>query len=114
MLDSLLLSANDEVEYKYGFRPEGTVALAVTTAIATIVSGAFAGVYETGLSAFGYEASLGTAQPQGVINWLYFIRYIIAIIQYVIIIVVLYFMDLEENLPEMQIEITERKNQTNE
>ena len=114
VLDSLLLSANDEVEYKYGFRPEGTVALAVTTAIATIVSGAFAGVYETGLSAFGYEASLGTAQPQGVINWLYFIRYIIAIIQYVIIIVVLYFMDLEEKLPEMQKEITERKNQVNE
>ncbi|MBO4537960.1 MAG: MFS transporter, partial [Erysipelotrichaceae bacterium] len=70
VLDSLLYSANDEVEYKYNFRPEGTVALAVTTAIATIVSGAFAGVYETGLSANGYQAELGTAQPQGVISWL--------------------------------------------
>ena len=109
VLDSLLLSANDEVEYKFGFRPEGTVALAVTTAIATVVSGAFAGVYETGLSAFGYQADLGMAQPQGVINWLYFIRYIVAIIQYVIIFAVLYFMDLEAKLPEMQKEIEERK-----
>lgn len=114
VLDSLLLSANDEVEYKYGFRPEGTVALAVTTAIATIISGAFAGVYETGLSAFGYQAALGTAQPQGVISWLYFIRYTIAIIQYVIIIVVLYFMNLEEKLPQMQKEIRERKENANE
>ena len=114
VLDSLLLSANDEVEYKFGFRPEGTVALAVTTAIATIVSGAFAGVYETGLSAFGYQAALGTAQPQGVISWLYFIRYTVAIIQYVIIIVVLYFLNLEERLPQMQKEIRERKEKTDE
>ena len=114
VLDSLLLSANDEVEYKYGFRPEGTIALAVTTAIATIISGAFAGVYETGLSAFGYNAALGTAQPQGVISWLYFIRYITAIIASVIIFVVLYFMNLEEKLPQMQKEIRERKENINE
>ncbi|MBQ6560686.1 MAG: MFS transporter [Erysipelotrichaceae bacterium] len=114
VLDSLLLSANDEVEYKFGFRPEGTVALAVTTAIATIISGAFAGVYETGLSYFGYQADLGMNQPRGVISWLYFIRYIIAIIQYVIIFVVLYFMNLEEKLPEMQKEIQARKESVSE
>lgn len=108
VLDSLLLSANDEVEYKFGYRPEGTVALAVTTAIATIISGAFAGVYETGLSANGYQADLGTNQPAGVITWLYFIRYILPIIASVIIIICLYFMNLEEKLPEMQKEIQER------
>lgn len=109
VLDSLLLSANDEVEYKFNFRPEGTVALAVTTAIATVISGAFAGVYETGLSANGYQADLGTNQPQGVITWLYFIRYIVPIIQCVVTIIVLYFMNLEEKLPQMQEEIMARK-----
>ena len=114
VLDSLLYSANDEVEYRYGFRPEGTVALAVTTAIATIVSGAFAGLYETGLSMNGYVADMGTAQPQGVISWLYFIRYVVPIIQYSIIIIVLYFMDLEEKLPGMQEEILAGKERAEE
>ena len=109
VLDSLLLSANDEVEYRYNFRPEGTLALAVTTAISTIISGAFAGVYETGLSYFGYQADLGTNQPQGVINWLYFIRYVVPIVHYAITFVVLYFMDLESKLPAMQEEIRARK-----
>ena len=108
VLDSLLLSANDEVEYKFNFRPEGTLALAVTTALSTIISGAFAGVYETGLSFFGYQADLGMNQPAGVINWLYFIRYTLPIIQYGLIFIVLYFMDLEEKLPKMQEEIHAR------
>ncbi len=108
VLDSLLLSANDEVEYKYSFRPEGTLALALATALSTIISGAFSGVYETGLSYFGYQAGLGMDQPAGVINWLYFIRYTLPIIQYALIIAVLYFMDLEDKLPEMQKEIRSR------
>ena len=111
VLDSLLLSANDEVEYKYNFRPEGTVALAISTAIATIISGAFSGVYETGLSALGYQASYGTAQPSGVINWLYFIRYVVPMISCIIVFVILKFMNLEEKLPDMQKEIEQRKQQ---
>lgn len=109
ILDALLLSANDEVEYKYGFRCEGTVALAVATALTTIISGVFSGVYETGLSNFGYDAALGVAQSAGVIKWIYFIRYIVPMIQSVAIIVLLYFMNLEEKLPAMQKEILERK-----
>ncbi|MDO4940517.1 MAG: MFS transporter [Erysipelotrichaceae bacterium] len=110
VLDALLLSSNDEVEYKYNFRPEGTVALAVTTAIATIISGVFSGVYETGLSYFGYNASLGVNQGTGVINWIYFIRYVVPMIQDVVVIIALYFMNLEEKLPAMQKEVLERKN----
>lgn len=110
VLDALLLSTNDEVEYKYDFRPEGTVALAISTAIITIVSGVFAGVYETGLSQFGYNANLGVNQTAGVISWIYFIRYIVPMIQDVIVIVILYFMDLEDKLPDMQKKVMERKN----
>lgn len=109
ILNALIYSANDEVEYKFNFRPEGTVALAVTGAISTIISGAFAGVYETGLSYFGYQAAAGVNQTAGVINWLYFIRYVVPIIQCVLTIVILHFMNIEEKLPQMQKEILARK-----
>ena len=112
ILNSLLLSANDEVEYKFNFRPEGTLALAVTTAMITIIAGAFAGVYETGLNYFGYKAELGMAQPSGVIGWIYFMSYIVPIIKYTVNIIILYFMNLEEKLPAMQAEIQARKGET--
>lgn len=112
ILNALIYAANDEVEYKFNFRPEGTVALAVTTAISTIITGAFAGVYETGLSHFGYQATAGVNQTAGVINWLYFIRYIVPIIQCVLTIIILYFLDIEKKLDKMQKEILERKSNT--
>ena len=109
VIGALINSANDEVEYKHGFRPEGTIALALMTCLMTLVTGFFSGVYETGLSGFGYDVALGTNQPQGVVNWLYFIRYGIQIIQYVLIIVIMFFMDLEKKLPEMQQTIRQRQ-----
>jgi GPH family glycoside/pentoside/hexuronide:cation symporter len=110
ILNALIYSTNDDVEYRYNFRPEGTVALAVTVALSTIISGAFAGVYETGLSYFGYMPLAGTDQPAGVINWLYFIRYIVPIVQCILTFVILFFLDIEKKLPQMQQEILERKN----
>ncbi len=109
VIGALINSANDEVEYKYGFRPEGTIALALMSCLMTLITGFFSGVYETGLSSFGYDIALGMDQPQGVINWLYFIRYGIQIIQYVLIIVIMFFMDLEKKLPDMQQAIRQRK-----
>lgn len=109
VVGALINSANDEVEYKHGFRPEGTIALALMTCVMTLVTGFFSGVYETGLSGFGYDVSLGADQPQGVVNWLYFIRYGVQIIQYGLIIVIMFFLDLEKKLPEMQDAIRARK-----
>ncbi len=110
VVGALINSANDEVEYKHGFRPEGTIALALMTCLMTLVTGFFSGVYETGLSGFGYDVALGANQPQGVVNWLYFIRYGIQIIQYGLIIVIMFFMDLEKKLPMMQETIRNRRN----
>lgn len=109
VVDALKNSANDEVEYKYGFRPEGTLAVAVMMCLMTLVSGVFSGVYETGLSSFGYDVSMGTNQPQAVVNWLYFIRYGVSLIHYVLIFVIMYFMDLEKKLPAMQEAIAKRR-----
>lgn len=108
IVGALTAAANDDVEYKYGFRLEGTIASALVGSVVGIVCGAFAGVYETGLSATGYEPELGMAQPGAVYRWIYFIKYVVPIIFYAVTIVIMYFMDLEKHLPAMQEEIRQR------
>jgi GPH family glycoside/pentoside/hexuronide:cation symporter len=76
--------------------------------IVNLVTGIFAGVYETGLEMNGYDPLLDTLQPVGVINWLYFIKYAVPVIEYGIIILILFFMNLEKHLPDMQKEIRAR------
>lgn len=109
IIGALTGAAGDEVEYKHNFRPEGTVAAAVIGCVTAIVTGLFAGVYETGLSSAGYLPELGINQPEAVVNWLYFVRYGAQIINNVAIIIIMYFMDLEKHLPGMQKAIQERR-----
>ena len=108
ILGALINAANDEVEYKHGFRPEGTVSVAIIMCILNLFTGIFAGVYETGLNMNGYDPMADMAQPVGVINWLYFIKYAVPAIEYAIIILILLFMNLEKKLPDMQKTIRER------
>jgi len=108
ILNALIDASKDEVEYKYGFRPEGIVSVAIIMCVLNLFTGMFAGVYETGLNLSGYQPALGAAQPAGVHNWLYFIRYVVPIVQYSLMIVILYFMNLEEKLPMMQQAIRQR------
>lgn len=84
------------------------VTLAVIWCVLNLFTGMFAGVYETGLNMSGYQSSLGATQPESVANWLYFIRYVVPIAEYALIIVILYFMNLEEKLPMMQQTIRQR------
>ncbi len=108
ILGALINAANDEVEHKHGFRPEGTVSVAIIMCAVNLITGVFAGVYETGLEMNGYDPVLDTVQPAGVINWLYFIKYAVPAIEYLIIILILVVMDLEKKLPNMQKEIRAR------
>ena len=102
ILGALINAANDEVEYNKGFRPEGTVSMAIIMCVVNLVTGIFAGVYETGLEMNGYDPMLDTAQPVGVVNWIYFIKYAVPAIEYGLIILILLFMNLESRLPDMQ------------
>ena len=102
ILGALINAANDEVEYNKGFRPEGTVSMAIIMCVVNLVTGIFAGVYETGLEMNGYDPMLDTAQPVGVVNWIYFIKYAVPAIEYILIILILFFMNLEKKLPDMQ------------
>ena len=108
ILGALINAANDEVEYKHGFRPEGTVSVAIIMCVVNLVTGVFAGVYETGLSMNGYDPMADMLQPASVVNWIYFIKYAVPAIEYAIIILILVFMDLEKKLPNMQNEIRAR------
>jgi len=108
ILGALIDAAKDEVEYKHGFRPEGIVSVAVIICVLNLITGLFAGVYETGLNLSGYQPALGAQQPRSVANWLYFIRYVVPIIEYGLMILILWFMDLEKNLPMMQQAIRQR------
>ncbi len=108
-LSTLTQSANDELEYKYDFRPEGVLSGSLIAAFSGIITGAFAGLYETGLTSNGYDAALGTAQPDGVYSWLYFVRYGVPIIQFTLLIGILIFMTLEKHLPKMNEEIRARR-----
>lgn len=108
ILGALINAANDEVEHKHGFRPEGTVSVAIIMCAVNLITGIFAGVYETGLEMSGYDPMLDTLQPAGVVNWLYFIKYAVPAIEYLIIILILVFMDLEKKLPDMQKQIRAR------
>lgn len=108
-LGTLTQSSNDEVEYKYNFRPEGLMSGALIYAVVNILTGAFSGLYETGLVSNGYDPALDANQPAGVFSWLYFIRYGVPIIQYGILAVVLIFMTLEKRLPKMNEEIRLRR-----
>ena len=102
ILGALINAANDEVEYNKGFRPEGTVSMAIIMCVVNLVTGVFAGVYETGLNMNGYDPLADMAQPAGVVNWLYFIKYAVPAIEYALIILILFFMNLEGKLPDMQ------------
>lgn len=109
MLGTLTQAANDEVEYKHNFRPEGLLSGALIYAVVNLITGAFGGLYETGLTANGYDAALGADQPTGVFTWLYFVRYGVPLIQYSLLAIVLLFMTIEKHLPKMTEEVRARR-----
>ena len=54
--------AADEIEHKHGFRVEGTLANAIVVAVNSILLTPASGLYETGLSLFGFKAPANLTQ----------------------------------------------------
>lgn len=99
--------ANDDIEYKYGYRPEGTLASSVIYTIITAVMTPLNAVYETGLSLNGYVAG-AAQQSQAVNNWILFAYYGAYAILAIIIFIVCIFFDMEKKLPEIHAELRSR------
>lgn len=99
--------ANDDIEYKYGYRPEGTLASSVIYTIITAVMTPLNAVYETGLTLNGYVAG-AAQQTQGVNHWILFAYYGAYAILAIIIFIVCIFFDMEKRLPAIHAELRER------
>ncbi len=99
--------ASDDIEYKYGYRPEGTLASSVIYTVITALMTPLNAVYETGLTLNGYVAG-AEVQNAAVNRWILFAYYGAYAILAVVIFVVCIFFDMEKRLPEIHAELRER------
>lgn len=102
--------ANDDIEYKYGFRPEGTVSAAVIGMVYTALLSPFTALYETVLFNRGFDA-YAVSQSIPVNNWIIFAYYGSYAILAVVVFVVLIFFNMEKRLPMIHAELKERRKQ---
>ena len=115
MYTTLMQQANDNIEYKFGYRPEGTLAVGIITTLYQAIMTPLNAIYETGLSAFGYKAPAMVdgvtqifQQNQQVNNWILFAYYGAYAIFAVIVFVVCLFFDLDKKMPEIHAELRAR------
>ena len=99
--------AYDNLEYKYGYRAEGTLAVGVLSTIITTIMTPLNALYETGLSVNGYQAGQAV-QPQAVNNWILMAYYGSYAVLAVIIIIVCLFFDIDKKMPEIHEALRER------
>ncbi len=99
--------ANDNLEYKHGYRPEGTLAVGLISTVITTLMTPLNAVYETGLSLNGYIAG-AMQQPQAVNNWILMAYYGAYAVFAVIMLIVCIFFDLEKKMPEIHAELRAR------
>ena len=115
MYTVLMQQANDNIEYKYGYRPEGTLAVGIITTLYQAIMTPLNAAYETGLSALGSRAPEMVdgatsifQQNAAVNNWILFAYYGSYAIFAVIVFVVCLFFDLEKKMPEIHAELRRR------
>lgn len=107
MYPVFMQQASDDIEYKHGYRPEGTLAVGIITTLISAVMTPLNAVYETGLTLNGYVAG-AAQQTQGVNNWILFAYYGAYAILAIVIFIVCIFFDLEKKLPEIHAGLRER------
>lgn len=99
--------ASDNIEYKHGYRPEGTLAVGVITTLVTTIMTPLNAVYETGLSLNGYEAG-AAVQNAAVNNWILLAYYGSYVVFAIVIFIVCIFFDVEKRIPEIHAALRER------
>lgn len=99
--------ASDDIEYRYGYRPEGTLAVGIITTLYTALLTPMNALYETGLSMNGYVAG-AMEQNDAVNRWIIFAYYGAYAIFAIIVFVVCIFFDAEKKMPEIHAELERR------
>ena len=109
--------ASDDIEYRHGFRPEGTVANGIIVAIYTLAMTPFSSIYETVLSSRGFQAPVTDAatgittvfqQNAAVNNWIIFAYYGSYALFAVVVLTVCIFFNMEKRMPVIQAELRAR------
>ncbi len=99
--------ASDDIEYRYGYRPEGTLAVGIITTLYTALLTPMNALYETGLSMNGYVAG-AMEQNDAVNRWIIFAYYGAYAIFAIIVFEVCIFFDAEKKMPEIHAELERR------
>ena len=99
--------AYDHIEYRNGYRAEGTLATGIITTIITTLMMPLNAAYETGLSLAGYTAGMAQ-QPAAVNRWILFAYYGSYAIFAVMILMISIFFDLEPQMPKIHEELRRR------
>lgn len=112
--------AADDIEHKYGFRPEGTMSNAIIVAVYMLIATPFSSIYETTLSSLGFQAPATDAvtgittvfqQNQAVNNWMIFSYYGSYAIFAAVVLLVCIFFNMEKKLPQIRADLKERRKQ---
>ncbi len=105
--------AGDDIEYRYNFRPEGTMANGIVGAIYTAVMSPFSALYETVLYNRGFDPYVAV-QPDVVNNWILFAYYGGYAVMAIVVLVVCIFFDYEKREKEIReaLEIRQAKVET--
>ena len=107
MINIFMQQASDDIEYRYGYRPEGTLAVGMILTIMYALMTPLNAIYETGLSVNGYVA--GAMQQNAAVNrWILFAYYGAYGIFAVIIFIVCIFFDAEKKMPAIHAELQAR------
>ena len=105
--------AADDIEYKHGYRVEGTLAAGIIGTLMTAVLSPLNAIYETGLSRFGFDASLAV-QNEACSKWILFAYYGSYAVFALIILIVSIFFDLEKNIDHIHETLRQRAKKATE
>lgn len=107
MINIFMQQASDDIEYKHGYRPEGTLAVGIISTVITAIMTPLNAIYETGLSRSGYIGGAAVQNP-AVNNWILFAYYGAYAVFAVIIFIVCIFFDAEKKMPMIHEELRAR------
>ena len=106
---TMLCFAYDHIEYKSGVRLEGLLGVSILMAIQTAIYAPFAGGYEASILKLGFVDVEGVVPSQQILDFMTMSFYLFDIILATAYLILLPFMDVEKQLPQINKELLNRK-----
>ncbi len=106
---TLLCYAFDHVEYRSGYRLEGLMGVSIITALQSLVYAPFAGGFESTILSRGFVDAPGVVPSADVLGFFNFAFYALDILMCAAYVIVLPFVDVEKQLPQINSELTRRR-----